>query len=349
MLRTCLSLILFISAALAQDDLMAEEDEILVERTDEAVIVRSSIAKLNFLFRLPTEFREAAVEKPWRMELRATRDAQMARIRLRVSDVTITETAQAPGKLAMARDAEYRAGYRDELTIEGEDARCVAKTGGAKGVRWVLLVRDGTRLYELFMETEPIESAFVAVFQDLADGFTILDPKGAPIAQQRTPEELKPAVIAHEYYRLKVYKPQGFTREGVDPDTDKGIFLHLRRMDEHKNMCDIKIRVYLSKTIRKSLAERAQIRGLNRFESRYDSARVPKSPRRAPFRGAKNSFRLQMAGKLRNGLVLQEDYRFVEHENDRTYEFQVTTYAGAKREFKKEIAAFWKKLKVLPK
>jgi len=347
MLRTCL-FFLFLSAASAQDGLLVEEDEILVERTDEAVIVRSPTAKLNFLFRVPPGFREAAALEPWKIELQATKEAQTARLRLRVGDVTATEGASNPTALARAREQEYCEGY-GKLEVTGEGARRLAKTRGEKGERWVLLVRDGNKLYELFMETEPAGSAFGAVFQTLADGFTLLDPKGAPASVERAPEEIKARTIEHDYYRLKVFKPSGFTQEGVNPDKDKGIWLHLRRVDQYQNLCDIRIRVFLSKTIQKTLQERAQVRGIDRFAGKYHSARVPKKPTRGRWPGAKKSFRLKMVGKLKSGLVIQEEYRFIEHENDRTYEIQLTTYAGAQREFKQDIAAFWKKLKIRPK
>ena len=41
-----------------------------------------------------------------------------------------------------------------------------------------------------------------------------------------------------------------------------------------------------------------------------------------------------------------EERVFLEHENGRIYEIQVTTYAGALRAFKKQLKAFWKSIKI---
>ena len=56
---------------------------------------------------------------------------------------------------------------------------------------------------------------------------------------------------------------------------------------------------------------------------------------------------LSLVGKLpKGGLVVQEEWKLFEHDNGRTYEIQLTTYAGAQREFSKGIRAFWKSIRI---
>ena len=132
----------------------------------------------------------------------------------------------------------------------------------------------------------------------------------------------------------------------LDPETDLGIWTHLRREDELRNTCDIRIRVFLTRTLKKNLQDKGQER-INAFESQHDSARVPKRPKRTRFPGAKEAYSLKMVGKLpRGGMVVQEEWKLFEHDNGRTYEVQVTTYAGAQREFSKAIRAFWKSIRI---
>ena len=38
--------------------------------------------------------------------------------------------------------------------------------------------------------------------------------------------------------------------------------------------------------------------------------------------------------------------RNLEHQNDRVYEIQLTAYGGAAREWRKDLAMFWRKLKI---
>ena len=170
-----------------------------------------------------------------------------------------------------------------------------------------------------------------------------------PAEVRLTPEELKAATIEHDYYRLSVLKPEGFFRDEVDPDKEEGIYLALRREDEHRNLCEIRIRVHLGRTLAKTAEDLAR-EAISKFEGRYEEARVPKRPPRARWRGATHAFRAAMVGTLtRTGLVLHQDYLVLDHENTRVYEIEMTMYAGAKREFRKEIAAFWRSLKILPK
>jgi len=135
----------------------------------------------------------------------------------------------------------------------------------------------------------------------------------------------------------------------VDPDSDKGIFLHLRRDDKYKNRCDIRIRVHLARALKQSTAAKAQ-KAIERFTTKYISAKAPKKPRRTSWAGAKNAYKMKMVGKVaKTSSVVQEEWRVIEHENGRVYEIQVVTYGGAAREFKKDLAAFWKKLKIISK
>ena len=134
--------------------------------------------------------------------------------------------------------------------------------------------------------------------------------------------------------------------ESVDPESDLGIWTHLRREDEVRNTCSIRIRVFLTRTAQESTEDRAR-RRLEEFEAQYTNARVPRRPKRTRFPGAKEAYALDLAGKLpKGGMVVQEEWKVFEHDNGRTYEVQVTTYAGAQREFKKEIRAFWKSIRI---
>ena len=175
---------------------------------------------------------------------------------------------------------------------------------------------------------------------------TILDPKGGPVARTATPEQLKAKELEHGYYRLKLLKPAGFTQELVDPNTDKGIWIHLRCEDEIRNLCNIRIRVHLARTLKQDVTAKATV-ALNRFAAQYPNARVPKRPKNARWPGSKQALRLKMSGRLtKSGIVIQEEWVFIEHENGRIYEIQMTTYAGAQREFKKQIKAFWKSIRI---
>ena len=257
------------------------------------------------------------------------------RIRLRITSVAPADSRKPADVLARAREVEYRAGAKGDFTIKPEGARARASVGN----RTILLVRDGTRLYELWLEGGE-------AVQAVANGFTILDPKGTSLASRATPELLKAKKLEHDYYRLKLLKPDGFMQQPVDPNTDKGIWLHLRAEDEVRNLCNIRVRVHLARTVKQTLAAKANV-ALNRFAKKYPNARVPKRPKNARWPGSKQALRLKMSGKLaKSGIVMQEEWVFLEHENGRIYEFQMTTYAGAQRAFKKQIKAFWKSIRI---
>ncbi|MHC4932729.1 MAG: hypothetical protein ACYTGV_11130 [Planctomycetota bacterium] len=342
-MRHLLVVVVLLSVALA-------EDKIHVERSEDAVIVRSPADQANFLFRAPASFKENEAQAPFLLDLAAEGAAgERARIRLRITTVVEADSLKNPEELARAREAEYRKGFGGKLEFSGAGVRRLARCAGAGGARSVLLVRDGDRLYELFLEESPAGSSFAPALDELASGFTILAPKGAPAEVRLTPEELKAKVLVHEYYRLQVLKPDGFTQEEVDPDKEKGIWLHLRKKDRYKNLCEIKIRVHLARMVQKTTEERAQA-AIDRFARRFENARVPRRPKRTGWKEAKHAFKAEMTGRVeKSGLVVHQDYRIVDHANGRLYEFQITMWAGARREFRKQIAAFWKRLKILPK
>jgi hypothetical protein len=340
MLRLLTGSLILLSVALA-------EDEIRVERQDDAVIVRSPIAQGNFLFRTPRFFRQQEAEEPFAVHLRAKQGGAVAHIRLRLGQVTAGQARQGIDALVKEKKSGYTAGY-GELTVSGEGARRLAKTTGEAGLRLVLVVVDGPKLYELFLDVSPADATLGRDLEAVATGFTILDPKGAPIAGAAS-GDLKAGTIDHEYYRLKVFKPAGFAQQEVDPDRDQGIFLHLRKEDKYRNRCDIRIRVHLARAMKQMPASKAE-KAIERFVTKYESAKAPKKPRRTSIAGAKNAWKFKMVGKEpKSSGVVQEEWRVIEHENGRVYEIQLTTYGGAAREFKKDIRAFWRKLKIRSK
>lgn len=312
---------------------VAEEiGEIKVERTEEAVIVRSGTDQANFLFRVPAAF-TVAKEPAKSFQLDLVHGDQ--RVRLRITFVSPGDSRKEAHVLARAREAEYTTGRKGKLEITADGATARASIGRLT----VLLVRDGTRLYELWLEGGD-------AVQSIADGFTILDPEGGPVTRAATPEQLKARKLEHDYYRLKLLKPDGFTQEPVDPNEDKGIWTHLRCEDEVRNLCNIRIRVHLARILKQDLTAKATL-ALNRFAQKYPNARVPKRAKNTRWPGAKQALRLKMSGRLtKSGIVIQEEWVFVEHENGRIYEFQMTTYAGAQRAFKKQIKAFWKSIRI---
>ena len=135
----------------------------------------------------------------------------------------------------------------------------------------------------------------------------------------------------------------------MHPDADKGIFLHLHREDDEKNVCDIRIRVHLSKTVAADAQEIAA-KAIEAFASKYPPAKVPKRPSRTGWPGADAAFKCKMAGKVSGtGAVVEEEWRVIDHSNDRLYEVQVTLFAGASRAFKKDLQTFWRGLKIAGK
>ena len=340
MLRFLPGLLILLSVALA-------EDEIRIERQDDAVIVRSPIAQGNFLFRVPPFFKEAEAEEPFAVHLGAKRDKTTAHVRLRLGQVTAGQARHGMDALVAEKQAAYVAGY-GKPKVSGEGARRIVTTTGKAGLRTVLVVVDGPRLYELFVDLSPADAVLARELEAVARGFTILDPKGAPV-EGAPMGDLKAGTIEHDYYRLKVFKPDGFAQQDVDPGRDKGIYLHLRREDKYRNRCDIRIRVHLARTMKQSAGDKAE-KARERFVTKYQSAKAPRKPQRTSFGGAKNAWKLKMVCKeTKTSSVVEEEWRIIEHENGRVYEIQLTTYGGAAREFKKDIKTFWRKLKISSK
>lgn len=332
-----LSLLLLLSAAWAAE-------EILVESQEDGVIVRSPVAAANFLFRAPKGFAKADPGEGFAVGLAAEGPAKAA-IRLRFGDLTPAEARAGLDAFVQAREAEYRTGLDGKLGVTGGRGRRIAAIEGKDALRIVLVVFDGTRRYELLLDASPKDSPLAAELAAVAEGFTILDPKGAPEGAA-APGGEKAAPIAHDYYRLKLLKPEGFVQQEVDPERDKGIYLHLRREDDQKNRCDIRVRVHLAKALKQQADEVAQLR-IDEFRKRHES---PKGPERAPKKaapGANASYRWTQAGRLSDGGAVVEETRWVlDHSNGRIYEFEVICYATAGRAFKKEIDAFWRSIRI---
>jgi hypothetical protein len=313
-------LLLFLSAAHA-------EDEIHVEREDDAVVVRSPIAQGNFLFRAPRGFREADPPEGFRLALAA--DA--GRILLRLTRPGAVDPA------AFLKDRAKEYGGTAEAAGRG---RWIARSRSDSGARTVLLVLDGTCAYELFLES-PEPEALDAV----AKGFTVLDPKGPPGGAPVAAATAEAEEFEKEFYRLKLLKPEGFSVEAVDPNVDPGIVFRFRRVGEAGTITDIHVRVFLKKTLKEDVAERAR-KAIESFASRYPPVKGPKRPSKARFASAREAYRFKLAGRATTGALIEEEWLLVEHENDRVYEIQMTHWAGATRAFRKEIAAFWKRLEI---
>jgi hypothetical protein len=326
-----------VSAAQEPDAITVEDDP------DGGVVVRSPMAQANFLFRAPPGFRKGEPPEGFAVALERSGGEGTARIRLRLG----RSDGAAPDALAKAREAEYRAGYGD-LEVVPQGGRALARTRGEAGARRVLVVVDGSRTYELFLEAAPADSALEKQLDAVAAGFTILDPQGPPPAAATAGDAAAASIIEHEYYRLKVLKPAGFEQLPVDPGADKGIVLLLRREDAERNLCEIRVRVHLASSLKTSPEELAQT-SIEAFARKHPPAKVPRRPGRASWPGANAASQFKLAGKMPSGAVVEEEWRVIDHSNDRVYEVQVTLYAGASRAFKKELQAFWRGLKIAAK
>jgi hypothetical protein len=332
LIRLAASLLLLLSAAGAAED-------ILVEAQEDGVIVRSPVAAANFLFRAPKGFRKAGPVEGFAAALEALEGPAKGAIRLRIADLTPTEARNGLDAFVKNRDEEYRTGLGGALGVTGGRGRRIAVIEGKEALRIVLVVFDGTKRYELFLEAAPGDSALAAQLAPVAEGFTILDPKGAPDGGGSLAGSAKAAPVTHEYYRLTVLKPEGFLQQEVDPERDQGIYLHLRREDDQKNRCDIRVRVFLAKTAKEQADARAQ-RRIDEFRNRHES---PKGPERPP-----RTLRWKQLGK-QAGAVIEEEWWILDHPNGRVYEFHVECFGGASRAFKKDIEAFWRGIKIQAK
>lgn len=325
----------------------AGDIECRVDRSDDAVVVSSPQSQGNFLFRAPGAFREVEAPEGFLVRLEAEDGGKRAAIALRIIEQGAGDARQRLTDLAPS----YAGRGLDEPSkpeTEGSGLRVTArirgKAGDAETARTLRLVRDGSLLYLLYLDRTP-PAAFPKL-DTVAEGFTIINPKSKPSAvTEFTAEDLKARTIRKDFYRLDVWKPEGFGEMPVDPDNDPGIVLHFRRQDQANNLCEIRIRVFLTKTLKESLEARAANR-LNVFKGKHNGAKVPRRPRHARWPAAKAAYKAKLVGKTQRGLVVTEEWRWIEHENDRTYEIQMTLYGGAAREWRKEIAAFWRKLKI---
>ncbi len=332
------ALLLLISAAYPGE-------EVHVDRTAEAVVVRSPMDQWNFLFRLPALFAEAAPAEGFQVDLTATGGSGgSARIRLRLSPLPGGETRDPIETIARAREKAYIVAPEPPPVYTPAANRCLVASRTPKGQRTVLVVVDGQRLYELFLDGG---GEFEDDLQRVADGFTLLDPKGRPEVPKESAGEQAEKLLEHDYYRLKLLKPQGFALMEVDPNRDPGIWVHLRRADPARGACDIRVKIHLSKALAESCVAKAE-KALADMRTKYTDVRAPARPLKFATAASKEGYVIKVTGKLpAGGIVAAEEYRVIEHDNGRLYEFQMITLGGAAREFKREIAAFWKALKII--
>lgn len=315
-----------------------------MESDPEGVIVRSPVAAANFLFRAPRGFKRVGPEEGFAVALAAEEEGAKGSIRLRLGDLTATEARAGLDAFVKGHEEEYLQGLGGSLGITGGRGRRTAAIEGKEALRIVLVVFDGARRYELFLEGAPGDSALAAGLGAVAEGFTILDPKGAPEGGPVL-GDTKAGTIEHDYYRLKLVKPAGFLQQEVDPDKDPGIFLHLKREDDAKNRSDIRVRVFLAKALKEGVEAKAQKR-IDSFRSAHESTKGPERAPRGRMAGSNAAFRFKQVGRLPHGQVVEEEWLILDHQNGRVYEFEVVCYATASRAFKKEIDAFWKGIKI---
>ena len=286
----------------------------------------------NFLMRLPPGFQPADAAEPWNAVLQKDR----ATVRLRIDEV---------GNQPIDPLSRARAG-KIELRGDG-GARRTAESRTKETVRILLFVRDGKRFYHLEAsvpaDDDETRKALAAAFEN----FTLLNPKGAPEQAPDDPDKDKAKTLEHDFYKIKVLKPSGFAERPVEPDSDIGIWTHLRRYDgESGDLAEVRIRSHLTRKFKDDPASLANKR-MERFRNRYKDVRIPKKPKSWRVRGAKESTQVQMTGRApKSGVIVRADYRYVQHENGRTYEFEMIVWANANRAWAKEIRAFWKSIRI---
>lgn len=269
-----------------------------------------------------------------------------ASIRLRLGELTATEARAGLDAFVTGHDEEYRAGLAGSLGVTGGRGRRIAAIGGKETLRIILVVFDGPRRYELFLEGAPGDSALAAQLAAVAEGFTILDPKGAPEGGPALAGDAKAAPLVHEYYRLKLLKPEGFLQQEVDPERDQGIYLHLRKEDDAKDRCDIFVRVFLAKALKEQADAKAQKR-IDDFRQQHETPKGPDHPTRGRWPGATAAYRWKQLGRLaQGGTVVEEEWLVIDHANGRVYEIEVACHGAASRAFKKDIEAFWHGIKI---
>jgi len=290
----------------------------------------------NFLMRLPPGFAEGKAEAPWLVRL--AKDG--ATVRLRIDPVPADQLGLGAGELAAPRAAG--------LTLEGEGGARRLGTGKGEGGadRIALYVRDGKRFYEVVADVPADNADLKKALRAALENFTLLNPQGAPEPAPEDPDALKEKKLEHDFYKISVVKPRGFGERPPDVEGDRGIWTHLRRTDKDHNLCEIRIRSHLSLEFKKSVEELAAER-LKQFGERYQDTRLPKRPKGWKVRGGKEGLQLQMSGRApKTGVIVRADYRYVAHENGRTYEFEILMWNNASREYAKELKQFWRSLKL---
>ncbi len=338
-------LLCLLSAVSAANEIKAA---VRLEKDGADWVVSSPMADGNFLFRVPGDFRRAKAPAGEAVHLTTGDETAGARISLRIHRVGADKAAKgAPAAARGEKLLAMGAAGAGEPSWEGERDRSLAtleyREGSVDALRFALCLADGDRLYVLTLDCWPRDHALLDDLRAIAHGFSLLETKGLPPAPDK-PASGKPEWIAHAYYRLNLMRPAGFATKKVDPAADKGIYLHLRRVDEQKNVCDIRVRVLLKKTVKQKTAARAQMR-IDVFANKYPGAKVPRKPKRARWPGADEAYRFKLAGKTKT-FVFTEEWRLIEHGNGRLYEIQMTMYGAAERAWKKDLRLFWKQLKI---
>lgn len=316
-------------------------DTITVDIGADAVVIRSPMSEGNFLMRLPAGFTESAAEEPWQKLVAR----EGCTVRVRIEKLSPDQDALGAAQLAAPRAKKL-----GDLKLEGQGgARRIGKGGGKGKTRLALFVRDGKRFYEVVIDLDPADAAAEKKLREVLENFTLLDPKGAPEATPQDPAALKAKELKHDFYKIRLIKPEGFGERPPDVDGDKGIWIHLRRVDKDNNTCEIRVRSHLAISS-KLKADQLVAGSMKRFEAKFNDVRIPKKPKTWRFRGGKEGYSVEMAGRVpKSGMIVHAGYRAILHENGRIYEFDMILYGNAKRAFKKEIRAFWKSIKLRSK
>lgn len=323
--------------------------EIRVEKDGEATIVRAPAAEENFLFRLPAGFDRAETPEGWLVRFtRAGEGGERAEARLRILPLAMADLNRGLGEFAQSRAAEYRTGMErtEEPAVSGEGARRRVLVKGRGMVRLVLVVRDGERLHELFLEAWPENSSLFPDLSAVADGFTILEPHAVATEEKpASPEELKARPLSHDFYRITLIKPEGYAEQGVDPNADPGLIYSFRRVDAQKNLSTITVHARLARTQTTGLDATAQA-AIDEFVKRNTDPRAPRRPARGNWAGAKECYRFTMVARQpQSNIPFSEERLFLEHTNGWIYEVRVVCFGGAAKEFRKALTAFWQSLK----
>ena len=354
--RVLAPLLLLWSVSAAEED----TDAVSYERDGAWLVVRSAPDRRNFLFRIPAVFERVAEAKPPALvQLEAHAKTDRAVVRLQMSRLGSADLGRDMGEMVGSSYKSYQQGYENptEPQITGEDERRILTftglAGGIRQRRTVLLMRNGEDLYQLFMDAVPADSALDKQMRKMAEAFTVLDVKEPPVIK-RTPKkgDFKKKTLSHDYYRIKLLKPEGFVAEAVDARSNPGLVFQFRGEDAEGNACIMRVRVHLAAPMKRQGMSAATFarQGLDRFTKKHKDVRGPKSLKKTSTMGAKEAYKFSLSGRHpRGNTPVREEWRVLEHPNGRIYEFQVTSYLGAARSFKKQISAFWRSLKIARK